>query len=60
MTVAKTGDVSNDVPWTSDDTDIATVSATGVVKGVEVGNVLVSTTSVAEPSRGDSVRIAVS
>ena len=60
VTIAATGDVSNDVTWVSDDTDVATVSATGVVKGVEVGSVLVSATSVADPSRGDSVRITVS
>lgn len=50
VNVTATGIYSNAVTWESEDDDIATVSATGVVTGVAEGTVDITVTSVDYPS----------
>ena len=47
------------VTWTSADSKIATVDATGKIKGVAVGKVKIKATSVADTSRSGEVEITV-
>jgi uncharacterized protein YjdB len=55
--------VSKEVVWRSGDESVATVSADGVVTGVcrdTHGETLITATSVADPSKSDSLRVGVS
>ena len=44
ITVTATGNLSNEITWSSDDTDIATVDNSGVVTAVEVGSATITAT----------------
>ena len=60
ITVTATGSYSSDVTWESDDDDIATVTAAGVVTGVAEGEVGITVTSDDYPSATMTCTVTVS
>lgn len=58
-TVVTTGNASRVVNWRSDDPDVATVSASGVVTGVAAGTATITATSRTDSSKSDSVTVTV-
>jgi trimeric autotransporter adhesin len=59
LDVSVTGTADQSVTWTSSNPAVATVDATGLVTGVAVGQVNITATSVADPSRSFTVQIRV-
>jgi uncharacterized protein YjdB len=47
------------VTWTSSNTAVATVSATGVVRAVGIGNAIITATSAQDPTKKASVSVSV-
>ncbi len=58
-TVEGVGGVSEAVVWSGGDSAVATVSVSGVVSGVSVGEVQVTASSVVDPSRFDVATVSV-
>ena len=50
---------SKNVTWSSDNTSVATVSSTGVVKGISKGSATITATSVENPSITSSITVTV-
>ncbi len=57
--VVATGDPSPEVTWSSSDSDVVGVDATGRVTGLQVGSAVVTAASVVDPSVSGSVTITV-
>ena len=58
-TVVVTGGLSQDVTWTSNDPDVATVDAGGTVTAAAAGTAVVTATSDADPSVSGSATVTV-
>jgi len=58
-TVAVINGADQAVTWSSDDEAVATVSVTGVVSALTPGTATVTATSVADPSKHDSIIVSV-
>ncbi len=50
---------SQEVTWSSDDEEVATVSQTGLVSGVSIGEVVITATSDASPSISGNIDLTV-
>ena len=59
ITVTPTGSMSSDVSWESDDEDVATVSAAGVVTPVSLGTANITVTSDDYPSAAMTCEVTV-
>jgi lysophospholipase L1-like esterase len=59
LTATVTGSADPTVTWSSSDTYIATVSASGVVTSVSGGQVTITATSVADPTRSAACSVTV-
>jgi surface protein len=58
-TVTTVGGASDAVTWTSGNTGTATVSSTGLVSGIAVGEALITATSVFDTSKRDTTLVSV-
>ena len=58
-TMLPTNLLDSRVTFSSSDDSIATVSADGTVKGMSVGNVVITATSVADTTKSDSINIEI-
>ena len=58
--VETTGNADESVTWASDNQAVATVNQDGLVTGATVGQATITATSVADPSKSDTVQVTVS
>ncbi len=58
--VETTGGADESVTWASDNEAVATVNQDGLVTGATVGQATITATSVADPSKSDTVQVTVS
>lgn len=58
-TASLTGSTNTAVTWSSNTPTVATVSATGLVRGIVAGTARITATSVADPSKSASVNVTV-
>ena len=58
-TVEATGDASTAVAWSSADTGVAVIDATGVLTAVDVGETTIEATSAVDPDVSDSIVVSV-
>jgi len=52
-------DISQDVIWTSSNTDVMTIDVNGLVTGIEIGSAVITATSKLNPTKSNSITLTV-
>jgi hypothetical protein len=58
-TVEVTGNASTTVTWSSSNTSVATIDATGTIATLTTGNTIITATSTTDPNKNDSITLTI-